>query len=849
MAAAPRENLQKVAGPDSMAMPAPQQSSNASSSVPAVAASSSHIPPALADATSSTAPAKKKRHRAGRRHKKSRKLSIIAPSEDTESQMDTTERPGLLHLSRETIQQANLDRLRTRKGSSTSMESEALLDHRYQGPARSRGYSNHQNYLRNNRSQPRTPDVAGSRSATFGKSSYISSRGPEVAISDGEDDDAPDANDRTPLLRQQNRKYSKPALTRNSSARNHRRESAHSKASSRRRVNLSSSQNASEEIRDVNNPPSMPGSPTLGSYTDPFFPDIPADLGDRGRDVIINIEGGNAHRYSSNGPDGLRRRATTGDIAGLDVCFPADEESEYGEGEYDHGYGGEDHHSHHSQTRRRRRRNKEWPNFEILEDWVREEKEMRTEQETLRTKKIIESTMFGGRLRPRTFTNWRAEEDNSFRFAYFSEIFDTTIHAQNISNLLDDGNYTFQELFKPEFPDESESSESEEDEKDFHLMGHRSPPVSVNRSLLTSNPPSGQDTPKPNGKKTSSKRYGRRPTFWLDVRQPTPAEMQVLQDAFGIHRLTTEDIMTQDPRDKLELFQHYYFLNYRTFEQDKESENYMQPINLSMVVFQEGVISFHHSMIPHPNNVRRRIRQLRDYGAIPYADWISYALVDDVTDAYQPIVTQTEQDVDEIDEEILYMHRAAVVDSTKQNAQQNGKPAAPAPRRRRRHPRKEVLRRVGETRKDVMTLYRLLGAKADVVKSFAKRCNEVSRVGAPRADIGMYLSDIHDHVVTMSGNLTHYESLLSRAHSNYVAQINIRMNERAEQNADVLGKLTVLGTIVLPMNIITGMWGMNVWVPGQEYEGDLTWFWCITGGLVMFGVTCYFIAKRVYGIV
>lgn len=35
------------------------------------------------------------------------------------------------------------------------------------------------------------------------------------------------------------------------------------------------------------------------------------------------------------------------------------------------------------------------------------------------------------------------------------------------------------------------------------------------------------------------------------------------------------------------------------------------------------------------------------------------------------------------------------------------------------------------------------------------------------------------------------------------------MNERAEQTNDVLGKLTVLGTIVLPMNIVTGMWGMN----------------------------------------
>lgn len=64
--------------------------------------------------------------------------------------------------------------------------------------------------------------------------------------------------------------------------------------------------------------------------------------------------------------------------------------------------------------------------------------------------------------------------------------------------------------------------------------------------------------------------------------------------------------------------------------------------------------------------------------------------------------------------------------------------------------------------------------------------------------------------------------ILARSHGNYLAQINIRMNERSEQTNDVLGKLTVLGTIVLPMNIITGLWGMNVWVPGQEYEGKFS---------------------------
>jgi magnesium transporter len=75
------------------------------------------------------------------------------------------------------------------------------------------------------------------------------------------------------------------------------------------------------------------------------------------------------------------------------------------------------------------------------------------------------------------------------------------------------------------------------------------------------------------------------------------------------------------------------------------------------------------------------------------------------------------------------------------------------------------------------------------------------------------------------------------------------MNERQEETADTLGKLTVLGTIVLPMNIITGLWGMNVWVPGQEHEGNLIWFWCISAGLAMFAVACYLIAKRVYRIV
>jgi magnesium transporter len=149
----------------------------------------------------------------------------------------------------------------------------------------------------------------------------------------------------------------------------------------------------------------------------------------------------------------------------------------------------------------------------------------------------------------------------------------------------------------------------------------------------------------------------------------------------------------------------------------------------------------------------------------------------------------------------------------------------------------DMLRRIGTCRKKVMGLLRLMGNKADVVKGLAKRCNENWRV-APTSDIvsalilafahyhtdrhgysqGLYLSDIQDHLITMTQNLNHYEKILSRSHSNYLAQISIEMTDANNQINDVLSKLTALGTVLIPMNLVTGLWGMNVHVPGQDVQ-------------------------------
>jgi len=98
--------------------------------------------------------------------------------------------------------------------------------------------------------------------------------------------------------------------------------------------------------------------------------------------------------------------------------------------------------------------------------------------------------------------------------------------------------------------------------------------------------------------------------------------------------------------------------------------------------------------------------------------------------------------------------------------------------------------------------------------------------------------------VTMTQSLNHYEKILSRSHSNYLAQISIEMTDANNQVNDVLSKLTALGTVLVPMNLITGIWGMNVHVPGQDITVGYKWFISIVSVLIALGIIGFCVTYR-----
>lgn len=518
---------------------------------------------------------------------------------------------------------------------------------------------------------------------------------------------------------------------------------------------------------DVNNPPSIPGSPSFGA--------VDVALGDvmiRDEFDLHDDSPGHSPRddASENGNmDRPEHHLRMGHHAEQDVCFPGPGMSEMGD---------DDMQRRGPELNGRRRRRGQWPDLSILEEWQRIEQEDRSDER--RSKTITEPQLINGRLRPVRKGWFETDEAMPYRFTYFNEEFQSTIHSQTISELVQpEGG--FQELFIPDPRVLSDDEESDPEDEGAPKLRRpsggvdgeskittRQPSLAGSRREYTMSPvrdppaAMGSDRETPNGSKSPEEKasqstsadkakevhHGERPVWWLDVLSPTDAEMRVISKAFGIHPLTAEDIMLQEAREKVELFRHYYFVNYRTFDQDINSENYLEPVNMYVVVFREGVLSFHFSVTPHPANVRRRIRQLRDY-LILSPDWISYAIIDDITDVFQPLIQNIEDEVDEIDDGILRLHSGP--DRRKdEKAQKNDDSSTVA------DSSGDMLRRVGDCRKRVMSLYRLLGNKADVIKGFAKRCNERWEV-APRSEIGLYLGDIQDHIVTMTSNLGHYE--------------------------------------------------------------------------------------------
>jgi magnesium transporter len=153
-----------------------------------------------------------------------------------------------------------------------------------------------------------------------------------------------------------------------------------------------------------------------------------------------------------------------------------------------------------------------------------------------------------------------------------------------------------------------------------------------------------------------------------------------------------------------------------------------------------------------------------------------------------------------------------------------------------------ALQQIYKCRKEVLHIRQLLNDKTDVIRCFARHCDAF---GASSSQVTLYLSDIQDHVLTMIANLDAAEQMLSRGQSKYLSQLSFDSTRMRNQIMSALSRLSIIAGIVVPLQFVTGLFGMNVTVPAQsDVAESLTAWFSVLGVLLALVLLFLFIARR-----
>ncbi len=119
-------------------------------------------------------------------------------------------------------------------------------------------------------------------------------------------------------------------------------------------------------------------------------------------------------------------------------------------------------------------------------------------------------------------------------------------------------------------------------------------------------------------------------------------------------------------------------------------------------------------------------------------------------------------------------------------------------------PARDTVREISILRRDIMAYRRIIRPQPSILKSL-----EVRDYPFLREDLDVYFGDIGDHIGKISETLDEYKEVVEGLSATSDSLFSHRTNE-------VMKMLTVLGTILLPLLVISGFYGMNVPLPFED---------------------------------
>jgi magnesium transporter len=269
--------------------------------------------------------------------------------------------------------------------------------------------------------------------------------------------------------------------------------------------------------------------------------------------------------------------------------------------------------------------------------------------------------------------------------------------------------------------------------------------------------------------------YVRRPDcfVWVAIRDPEPAELNALQEEFGLHELAVEDARHGHQRPKIDEYEKSLFVVLPIVELANSG---LQTGELAVFAGENYILSVRHHAEHGFADVRRRAEQepeLLRHGSA----YVLYALMDTVVDRYFPVIDALSDEIEDIEKSIF--------------ADQTTRASIEA---------------LYELKQKLMTVKHATGPLLEATGKL-----HGGRVPQLCAGLQDYFRDVHDHLVRLNQSIDNLRDMVTTATSVNLALITLQENE-------VTKRLAAYAALVAVPTMVAGVYGMNF-----EHMPELNW--------------------------
>ena len=264
--------------------------------------------------------------------------------------------------------------------------------------------------------------------------------------------------------------------------------------------------------------------------------------------------------------------------------------------------------------------------------------------------------------------------------------------------------------------------------------------------------------------------------------------IRALAEKYQLHPLAIEDALDGQQRPKTEDYPGSGDLPGRLFVAARRvliQDGVLHAEQASFFLGRHTLLSFQVSPCQAIDQVRHRIESPRSRLRQNDASFLLYALLDTIVDCFYPVLEDASGQLEELEDNVLD------------------------------HPQPHTLQSIHQIKRGLVLIRRVAWPMRELIAALQRERHECLSDAAQT-----YFRDVYDHCVQVIDLLETYREIASELADTYVSMTSHRTNQ-------IMKVLTIIGTIFMPLTFLVGIYGMNMYIPENEWPYSYAVFWVV----------------------